>query len=686
VNWERSVPTFECNGCYEQAGGAGYVNPRRWLAADWASKRQISAPDLSGRADIDTHRGNFQTQNRPWLLPSEDPKMSQSLNQLSNRRSFFSPLLIALFGVPGLSAAANQWTWIGGANTSNAVGVYGTSGVAATTNIPGARMGASSWRDKFGNLWIFGGRIPTVGGVNSLMNDLWKFDPLSKSWTWVSGALPAASHLGVFGTKGTPAAGNVPGGREGAASWTDSSGNLWLFGGLGFTSNNSGLLNDLWKFDPVDGMWTWVSGSNAVATMGSYGMRGVAAAGSVPGSRMDSASWADAKGVFWIFGGEGCDATHCGINGGSNSSETLNDLWRFDPASGQWTWVSGSTAIDVLGNYGVKGSAAASNVPPARRGAATWSDCAGMLWMYGGSDLYRSGTGALTGDGTQNDLWQFNPSTEQWTWTGGSTNKTLPAKPAYGTQGMPSVSNSPGSREFSSSWTDQNGGLWLFGGSDFSISGADGYLNDLWKFDPTDQTWVWVAGQNTVNSAGDFGTQGVAAAQNSPGARGSASAHVDLGGNFWLFSGGRLVTTNPGALFNDLWEFTPDVQTPATGSCARLTKAINDLPIYFKILFGVTNDGGGVGYLPGKGLVHIPPRDPEGPILRSLQQALPTLTQQAEVYSQTQGKSEQSNARAVAERRTALRQSITVLKQMEESLGKALATEQARTVDTPSTQ
>ena len=36
---------------------------------------------------------------------------------------------------------------------------------------------------------------------------------------------------GVYGTLGTPAAGNIPGGRLDAASWTDDNGNLWLFGG-----------------------------------------------------------------------------------------------------------------------------------------------------------------------------------------------------------------------------------------------------------------------------------------------------------------------------------------------------------------------------------------------------------------------------------------------------------------------
>jgi hypothetical protein len=57
---------------------------------------------------------------------------------------------------------------------------------------------------------------------------------------------------GVYGTLETPASGNIPGGRASAASWTDSSGNLWLFGGRGFDVNgNYGELNDLWVYQPL---------------------------------------------------------------------------------------------------------------------------------------------------------------------------------------------------------------------------------------------------------------------------------------------------------------------------------------------------------------------------------------------------------------------------------------------------
>jgi hypothetical protein len=57
--------------------------------------------------------------------------------------------------------------------------------------------------------------------------------------------------LGVYGSQGTAAAGNVPGARYPAVSWTDASGNLWLFGGWGYDSaGTSGYLNDLWMYKP----------------------------------------------------------------------------------------------------------------------------------------------------------------------------------------------------------------------------------------------------------------------------------------------------------------------------------------------------------------------------------------------------------------------------------------------------
>jgi len=62
---------------------------------------------------------------------------------------------------------------------------------------------------------------------------------------------------GCIGTLGTAAAGNLPGARYWTSSWTDSSGDFWLFGGVGYDATGAtGYLNDLWRYTraPVNGL------------------------------------------------------------------------------------------------------------------------------------------------------------------------------------------------------------------------------------------------------------------------------------------------------------------------------------------------------------------------------------------------------------------------------------------------
>jgi hypothetical protein len=68
------------------------------------------------------------------------------------------------------------------------------------------------------------------------LNDLWKFD--GKEWVWVSGS-DQPNQNGIYGEKGIPDPNNIPGGREGQVSWMDNSGNMWLFGGLGYSANSN---------------------------------------------------------------------------------------------------------------------------------------------------------------------------------------------------------------------------------------------------------------------------------------------------------------------------------------------------------------------------------------------------------------------------------------------------------------
>ena len=117
-----------------------------------------------------------------------------------------------------------------GASTGNQSAIYGTKGVQAAANMPGAREDGVSWTDHSGNLWMFGGYGAGSFAIWGNLNDLWRYDIASGQWTWISGS-NTIDRPGVYGTRGVPDPANVPGARWSSASWTDSSGNLWLFGG-----------------------------------------------------------------------------------------------------------------------------------------------------------------------------------------------------------------------------------------------------------------------------------------------------------------------------------------------------------------------------------------------------------------------------------------------------------------------
>ena len=358
------------------------------------------------------------------------------------------------------------YTWASGSDTVDQAGIHGSQGKGDPSNVPGARYWASSWIDPGGKLWLFGGYGYDSAGNYGTLNDLWNYDPATLQWTWVSGS-NMVNQAGIHGTAGTADPSNVPGARGGAASWLDSQGNPWLFGGVGFdSSGNSGSLNDLWRYDPTTLQWTWVSGSNIADQIGVYGTRDTAGPSNVPGARRGAVSWIDSSGKLWLFAGYGFDSA--GFGG------RLNDLWRFDPTTLEWTWVSGSNTTDQTGIYGTRGTAGPSNVPGARYGAISWIDPGGKLGLFGGN-----GYGSTDVHGSLNDLWKYDPATQEWAWLSGD-NK-VDRTGIYGHMGQPHAADVPGGRELPVCWIDSSGKLRLFGGYGYDGYQA-GYLNDLWQY------------------------------------------------------------------------------------------------------------------------------------------------------------------------------------------------------------
>ena len=425
----------------------------------------------------------------------------------------------------------NQWTWVGGSNLINQSGNYGLQGVASPSNVPPPRGLAYNWIDSSGTFWLFGGSSSPTQQSDTFLNDLWKFS--SGQWTWVVGS-STPNQMGVWGTRGVPAANNIPSPRTGGAGWTDQSGGFWLFGGVGLDSTGSSqYLNDLWKYS--GGQWAWVSGSEIGGQSGIYGTQGVPASGNVPGGRQLAANWVDSNGNFWLFGGVGDDST--------GKVDYLNDLWEY--TNDQWAWIGGSNVVDQPGSYGTQGITSATNVPGARLEPMAWNDASGDLWLFGGSP----------GPDGQfhlfNDLWKFSAS--QWTWVNGSSSTDQSAN--YGTQGTSAATNVPGARVSGMTWTDRSGRLWLFGGDGRDSTGHLSQLNDLWKYDGAN--WTWIGGANVAGQSGTYGTISTPDPSNIPGARTWGATWIDASGNMWLFGGNGYDSAGKLGYLNDLWKYQP---------------------------------------------------------------------------------------------------------------------------------
>ena len=294
------------------------------------------------------------------------------------------------------NVSANTWTWVNGSSTQKQKGTYNGIG---STGTPGARYWSTGQSDSNGNFWMFGGYAYDKNGTGQgYINDMWEWN--GTTWTWVSGSSTSGAK-GVY--TGSSA---VPGGRIGANSWFDSSGNFWLFGGLGYDSTGAvGELNDLWSFNPSSSKWTFVGGSTTANPVASYGTQGVADPSNVPGGRAWAASWVTPSGDVYVLGGQQ-------LGGG-----LLNDLWKY--SGGNWTWIApdmpsdGSQFVNELGVYGTQGVANSANAPGSREQGMSWTDASGNLWLLGGFGWGTIANGAATnvhaGTDSMNDIWEFQP-------------------------------------------------------------------------------------------------------------------------------------------------------------------------------------------------------------------------------------------------------------------------------------
>ncbi len=320
---------------------------------------------------------------------------------------------------------------------------------------PAGRLGHTAvWT---GNAMIIWGGL---GGTN-YYNDGGYYDPVQNSWTYISttGATPPVGRL------------------QHSAIWTGSQ--LLVWGGKGAT----GTRNDGGLYNPGLKTWTAIDGGLANA----------------PAAReYHAAVWTGTNMIVW-----GGDATGTGV--------VLGDGGIYNPAANSWTTISSALA----------------NSPEAREyHTVVWTGTQMIIWggVGAGSDLSDGGI--------------FNPALNSWTYINGSLPNTPAERDSHtavwtGTQMIvwggysdttgslmndggiynptantwayidPGLGNTPGPRfQDTAVWTGTEMIVW--GGA-----GMAGSLNDGGRYNPTANTWIYLAGQLVTTPPGRTGATAV---------------------------------------------------------------------------------------------------------------------------------------------------------------------------------
>lgn len=360
----------------------------------------------------------------------------------------------------------------------------------------------------------------------------------SSQWTWISGDtlinLPP-----VYGVKGVASPANTPGGRHHSASFTDNDGNFWLFGGAVFKTVGSNFVsyykNDLWKYTTANNQWVWVNGDSVDNTMPVYGTKGIASATNTPGATEYPSILADKTGTIWLYGGDN----------GSTASYYTNELWKYNPDSNMWTWVSGDSTHSHPPVYGAKGTANLFNNPGGRETFTAWSGDNNDFWILGGNVVNGPAFSHLGKFGYRNDLWRYDIAANEWTWMSGDS---IPnSNGSYGVKGVEATTNHPGITLMSAGSKDTKGNLFLFGRYYVNSNERAIVTNETWKYSPAKNIWTWVNGDSISNSKGNYGQKGVASPLNIPPGRAITSMWTDANNRAWMFGGYNR--------YNDLWSY-----------------------------------------------------------------------------------------------------------------------------------
>jgi hypothetical protein len=373
-------------------------------------------------------------------------------------------------------------------------------------------------------------------------------------WTWMRGDGIAVMSSGNYGVQGIPDPNNNPPARYMATNWKDTSGNFWVFGGF---RNNGVNFSDLWKYDPVSNIWTWVKGGQLnTGSTGTFGTQGVPnIANNPPANSLSSACWTDMNNHLWLY-------------------HKFGDIWRYDIPTNTWTWMKGLGIAGQNAVYGVQGIPSPLNTPGSNvENKATWVDSVNNLWVYNKGNVWRysitnnewtwmKGDGAFvipvfgtlgvpdatvqpeledsytlwrTKDGnvylgnngypgTSTTLWKYHMLLNQWSWEDGDpVLQVATQNRKFISQCIPSTDRNPGKRlegrGMNLFWNNDpclNDSIFWYHGGAHGTGASTTANNDLWAYNRYTKTWRWISGDSTNNPTGNYGVMGVPSASNMP--------------------------------------------------------------------------------------------------------------------------------------------------------------------------
>jgi len=129
---------------------------------------------------------------------------------------------------------------------------------------PTARRGFGMTTMNNGTVVVFGG----YGGSDPpafYYNDLWFYNPKTNIWNLMFGNPRETQQNFAVYSNPTP----YPGGRYGHSVNVLYDNTIIIIGGFGYTANNSGYLDDIWRYNPKTSSWSFIYSSETSNSSGS---------------------------------------------------------------------------------------------------------------------------------------------------------------------------------------------------------------------------------------------------------------------------------------------------------------------------------------------------------------------------------------------------------------------------------